>query len=70
MSWPPDQTRDEHVEWKLQIQREPGEWWSNHTGGLYRREDADALMAERQAASPRFRYRLVRVTTTYTLERP
>lgn len=70
MSWPPEQTRDEDVHWKLQVQRKPGEWWSNHTGGLYHREDADALLAEKRQASPEQQWRLVRVTTTYTLERP
>lgn len=68
VSWPPDQRTDEHIAWTLQVQREPGGWWSNHTGGLYWREDADQLLAERQAANPKFRYRLVRVTTTYTIE--
>lgn len=68
MSWPPEQCTDEHIAWTLQVQRETGGWWSNHTSGLYSREYAEGLKAERQAANPKLRYRLVRVTTTYTVE--
>lgn len=67
MSWPPEQRNDKHVSWTLQIQHERGGWWSNHTANL-QREDAEALKAERQAAHPKLRYRLIRVTTTYTIE--
>lgn len=70
MTWPPDQRRAEDTSWTLQVQYKRGGWWSDHTADLFRREDADQLMAERRAANPKFRYRLVRVTTTYTLERP
>jgi len=67
MSWPPEQRKDQHVSWTLQIQHERGGWWSNHTSGL-QYEDAEALKAERQAANPKLRYRLIRVTTTHTIE--
>lgn len=40
------------------------------TSGLYSREYAEELKAERRAANPKCRYRLVRVTTTYTIEVP
>lgn len=71
MSWPPEQRhRGPETSWTLQVQYRHDGWWSDHTANLFRREDADRLMAERQAANPKLRYRLVRVTTTYTLERP
>ena len=71
MTWPPEQRkRPPEVSWTLQIQQQPDGWWSNHTSDLFTREDADSLMAEQRAAYPTCRYRLVRVTTTYTLERP
>jgi hypothetical protein len=53
----------------LQVQYKPDGWWSDHTAGLYDREEADELMAERRAANPQLRYRLIRVTTTHTIER-
>lgn len=68
MSWPPEQRRAEDVSWTLQVQYRHDGWWSDHTSGLSPREDADAFKAERQAANPKLRYRLVRVTTTYTIE--
>lgn len=70
MSWPPEQRRAEDVSWTLQVQYKRGGWWSDHTSGLHPRQDADALKAERQAANPKLRYRLVRVTETRTIERP
>jgi hypothetical protein len=71
VSWPPEQRHlGPETSWTLQVQYEPDGWWSNHTANLIRRADADALKAERQAANPKLRYRLVRVTTTHTLERP
>lgn len=69
MSWPPEQRKAEQVSWMLQIQYKRGGWWSNHTGDLFSREAADSLLAERRAANPKCRYRLVRQTTTYTVER-
>lgn len=68
MSWPPEQERADHVEWMLQIQYKPGGWWSNHTGDLFSREQADALLAERRRLNPKCRYRLLRLTTTYVVE--
>ena len=70
MSWPPEQRRTQDISWTLQIQYKRGGWWSDHTADLFRREEAEALKAERQAANPKFRYRLVRVTTTFTIEDP
>lgn len=69
MSWPPEQRRSEDTSWMLQVQYKRGGWWSNHTR-LSSLEEAEALKAGRQAANPKLRYRLVRVTTTYTVERP
>lgn len=70
MTWPPEQLkRPPDVSWTLQVQQESGGWWSNHTSGLFPREAADALLADRRAAYPQLRYRLVRLTTTYTVER-
>jgi hypothetical protein len=69
VTWPPDQRkRPPDVEWMLQIQYAPGGWWSVHTRGLYSQQKAYAFMAERQAANPKCRYRLVRLTTTYKIE--
>lgn len=70
MTWPPEQRkRPPEVSWTLQVQYKPGGWWSDHTSSLFPREKADALMAERQAVGLGLSFRLVRVTTTYTLER-
>ncbi len=61
--------RPAEISWKLQI-KWPNEPWRNHTGGLFTREDADALLAEQRRANPKRQWRLVRVTTTYTVEAP
>lgn len=68
MTWPPKQRTRTGISWTLQIQYKPGGWWSDHTAHLSR-EDAEALMAERQTATAQCRYRLVRATTTYSIER-
>jgi len=60
--------RPAEVSWMLQIQYAPKGPWSDHTGDLFRLDDARALRAKRRAANPKCRYRLVRVTTTYTVE--
>ena len=59
--------RPDEVAWLLQIQYEPRGPWSDHTR-LYNWEEAKELRAERRAANPKCRYRLVRVTTTYMVE--
>lgn len=60
--------RPPFVSWMLQIQYKPGGPWSDHTGDLFSREKAVAFRAERRAANPKCRYRLIRLTTTYTIE--
>jgi hypothetical protein len=60
--------RPAQVSWMLQVQYKRGEPWHDHTGDLFRIDDATAFMSERRAASPKNRYRLVRVTTTYAVE--
>lgn len=64
------QERPPVVSWMLQIQYKPGGHWSDHTGDLFGLDKAQAFKAERQGANPQCAYRLVRLTTTYTLERP
>lgn len=61
--------RPSEISWLLQVQFKPGEPWHDHTSSLFRPEDAKALRDERQAANPNLRYRLVRVTTRYTVDR-
>lgn len=60
--------RPAQISWLLQIQHKPGTAWNDHTSGLVPREDATAFMAERRAAYPGCRYRLVRAQTTFTVE--
>jgi hypothetical protein len=69
MAWAHDQRKHPlDVEWMLQIQHKPGDWWHDHTRNLYSRQKAYAFMAERQAANPTCKYRLIRMTTTYKIE--
>lgn len=60
--------RPDEVSWMLQIQYQPKGPWNDHTGHLFTPAQANGLLAERRAANPKCRYRLVRVTTTYTVE--
>ncbi len=61
--------RPDEVSWLLQIQYEPRGPWSDHTRDLFDRTQAEEVMAERRVANSKCRYRLVRVTTTYAVER-
>jgi hypothetical protein len=65
---PDKHERPAQVSWMLQIQYKPDGPWNDHTGNLFSLPSAGVFMAERQAANPKCRYRLVRVTTTYTVE--
>lgn len=60
--------RPPQTSWMLQIQYEPHSDWNDHTSGLSSLEEAAQFMAERRAAHPRLRYRLVRIVTTFTVE--
>lgn len=60
--------RPPEVSWMLQIQHQPRGPWRDHTGDLFRSDKAAELLAERRAANPKCRYRLVRLTTTYIVE--
>ncbi|GGW98994.1 hypothetical protein [Streptomyces chartreusis] len=59
--------RPDEVSWLLQIQHKPRDPWHDHTGNLFGRKRAEAFLAERRATNPTCRYRLVRVTTAYTI---
>jgi len=60
--------RPPQTSWMLQIQYKPGGAWSDHTSNLFPLSRAAEFMAERRGASPKCRYRLVRVTTTFAVE--
>lgn len=60
--------RPPQVSWLLQIQYKPRGAWSDHTGDLFSLDAAAEFMADRRAAYPMCRYRLVRVTTTHVVE--
>lgn len=66
---PPRHERSPEVSWVLQIQYAAAGPWHDHTSDLYSREAADEALADSRAAYPENRYRLVRATTTYTVER-